>query len=89
MASDLRLRVGGATALLTFNATDAQVAAILRRFARNVGISVEGTPQEQLVAILTYLRDDVRARSITVQVADAREANEETIRQQAEADNAL
>lgn len=87
--ADIRLRVGAATATLTFNATDAQVAATLRRFARNVGVSVEGTNQEQLTAILEYIRDDVRSRSITVQVADAREANEATIRTQAEADNVL
>lgn len=89
MASDLRLRVGAATALLTFNATDAQVADALRRFARSLGITIDGTPQEQLMAILEHFRDDVVRRSKAVQTAEKRAEGEAAIVAVVDAENAL
>ncbi|MBK8051017.1 MAG: hypothetical protein IPK16_30345 [Anaerolineales bacterium] len=79
MASDLRLRVGGATGIITFNATDAQVAEALRRYARRLGIPAGGTANENLTAILEHLRDEIRRIAKEVQTAELRAANESTI----------
>lgn len=72
MPNDLRLRVGAATGTITFNPalSDAQVANALRRYARSLGIPTDGTPQENLTAILQHWLDDVRRRSKAVQLAD-------------------
>lgn len=89
MASDIRLRVGGATATLVFGATDQQVADALRRYARSLGIAAEGTPQEQLAAILEHFRDDVVRRSKAVQTAEKRAVADVTIAAEVSADNPL
>lgn len=91
MPNDLRLRVGAATATVTLNPalSDAQVANALRRYARSLGISIDGTPQENLTAILQHWVDDVRRRSKAVQLMDL--AAERSIADAAtvEADNPL
>lgn len=89
MASDLRLRVGGATAMITFAATDQQVADALRRYARRLGIPVNGTANENLTAILEHIRDDVRRIAKEVQAAELRAANETTIQATVESENGL
>lgn len=70
--ADIRLRVGAATATVTINPalSDAQIASALRRYARSLGIAVDGTPQENLTAIAQHWLDDVRRRSRAVHLAD-------------------
>lgn len=89
MASDLRIRIGGATATITFGATDQQVADVLRRYARSLGISIDGTAQENLTAILEHIRDDVRRRAKAAQVREEKATSDAAIEAQADADNAI
>lgn len=89
MASDLRLRVGNASATITFQATDQQVATALRRFAGSLGIPVDGVPQENLLAILEHFRSEVVERSKAMQRAELRSEYDATIEATVEADNAL
>lgn len=89
MPNDLRLRVGAVVAILPLGGTDQQVADALRRFARSLGITSEGTPQEQLTAILEHFRDDVKRRSKAVQTEQKRAEGEAAIAAIVDADNAL
>lgn len=89
MASDLRLRIGAASAMITFGGTDQQVADALERFAVSLGIPNTGTATERLTAILEHLRDEVKRRSKDAQRASLRAANEAAIEQTVEQDNAL
>lgn len=94
MASDLRIRIGGATATITLNGangefTDQQVADVLRRYARSLGIAIDGTAQENLTAILEHIRDDVRRRARGAQAREAKATSDAAIEAQAETDNAI
>lgn len=89
MASDLRIRVGSASATITFAATDQQMAEALRRYARRLGIATNGTANENLTAILEHIRDDVRRIAKAEQAAELRAANEATILSTVESDNGL
>lgn len=89
MASDLRLRVGNTTATITFGGTDQQVANALRRFATSLGISLEGTPTENLEAILLHFKDDVKTRAKEVHARELRQANEESIRNAVESEGSI
>lgn len=89
MASDLRIRVGGTTALLTFGGTDQQVADALHRFALSLGIPTEGNAQTQLMAIAEHIRDDIKRRSKAVQTTEKRAVADATITAEVDADNPI
>ena len=89
MASHISIKVGGTTATLPLNATDAQVAAALRRYARSLGLLTEGTTQAQLTAVLERIRGDIVQHSRQVQLADKRSEVEATVLAEVDADNAL
>lgn len=89
MASDIRLRVGNVTALLTLGGTDQQIAQALTRYATSLGIPLNGTPTENLTAVLEHIRSDVKARAKQVQAAEKRVISEATIAAEVEADNPL
>lgn len=91
MASDLRIRVGGVTAALTVGSsiTDQQVGQALLRYARSLGISTEGTNQEQLTRILQHWVDDVKRRAKEMQRAEDAAQRAATLEATLEADNNL
>lgn len=89
MPNDIRIRASTLVSTYTFTGTDAQFAAILTRFARSLGISIEGTNQQNLDAIRDHYVDETRRGSKAIQAADIRAANEATIAQQVETDNPL
>lgn len=89
MASDLRIRVGNASATLVINATDQQVAEALRRYAQSLGIPLEGTANQQLGAVLEHWRDEVRRKSIQMLLAELDAASSAANRATAEAENQL
>lgn len=89
MPQDLRLRVGNEVATIPLGGTPVQVAAALTRFAVSYGIPINGTPTENLTAILEHVRDDVRRRSKEVQTAEKSAIADATIQQEVEADNPL
>lgn len=89
MPQDLRLRVGIEVATITLGGTPAQVAAALERFARSLGITINGTPQENLTAILEHFKSDVKTRSKAVQAAEKRLVSEAQIAAEVDADNPL
>lgn len=87
MPEDLRIRVGAEVATITLTGTPAQIAAYLRRYARSLGISVDGTPTENLVAILNHWRNEVIQVSKRVQTKELEDANKAAIAVTVEADN--
>lgn len=87
--ADLRLRVNGAVALISFNATEEKTERILRRYARSLGIPTNGTAEENLTAILEHIRDDVSRRAMSVQVRDEKATADAAIEAQAEQDNEI
>lgn len=87
MPNDFRIRAGSLVATYTFPGTDIQWAAILRRFARSLGISIEGTNQENLQAILDHYKDDTIRGSKAVQLAEKRAAAEAQLLAEVEIDN--
>lgn len=89
MASDIRIRIGAVSATLAINGSDQQTADALRRYARSLGIPINGTAQENLIAILEHWRDEVRRVSKQVQVAEADAVSHAANVAQAESDNPL
>lgn len=89
MASSLSITVGGASATLPINATNAQVSAALTRYARSLAIPVTGVAQDDLTAILAHFVDDVRRRSKQVEIADTLAAAQVTAQATADADNSF
>lgn len=94
MASDLRIRIGNVSAMISLNGSvgnvsDAQVADALRRFATSLGIPITGTPTENLTAILEHIKDDVKRRSRQTQRSELTIQYEQTIIAQIDADNDL
>lgn len=94
MASDLRVRVGNVTAMISLNGpdgqfSDAQVAAVLTRFANSLGIPISGTAQENLTAVLLHIKDDVRRRAKAVDVAERKAVSDAEIETEANAENNL
>lgn len=89
MPQDLRIRVGVEVAQITFGGTPQQVAAALTRFATSLGIAINGTPTENLTAILEHMRDDVKRRSKAVQIASDLAVAQVAIEATAETENPL
>lgn len=89
MAIYLRAVVENVTGTVPINANASQTADALRRYASSLGIPIEGTPQQQLEAILRHWIDDVARTSRRVQAEELRASNEAAIQQQVEAANAL
>lgn len=89
MPEDLRIRVGNLAATVPLGGTPAQIGAALSRFATSLGIPINGTPTENLTAILEHFRDDVKTRSKAVQTAEKRAVADATILQEVENDNPL
>lgn len=89
MASDIRIRIGAVSAMVTLNASDAQVAAALTRYAASLGIPTTGTPTENLTAILVSIIDEIKRRSKQQQANELRAANEAAIQSAVESENAL
>lgn len=83
MASDLRVRVGGVTAMISLNGasgqlSDAQVGAAIERFMLELGIPITGTNVENLTAYLKHVKDD------TARVAKRRHRREQEAERAAE-----
>lgn len=89
MPQDLRIRVGTEVAQVTLGGTAQQVAAALTRFATSLGIPVDGTPTENLTAVLTHIVDDVRRRSKAAQTAEKQAVSNALIQQEVDADHPL
>jgi hypothetical protein len=89
MPNDLRLRVGAVVADLPLGGTTQQVADALRRFAAGLGISTEGTTQEQLVRVLEHVRDDVKRRAKAAHLAELEAAQAAGNQSTVDADNDL
>lgn len=89
MPNEITIRAGTLTATYTFPGTNAQFAAILQRFARSRGISVEGTNQENLQSALDFLVKYIWLVSKAQQQVDEQAANQAAIQAKVEADNPL
>lgn len=89
MASDLRLRIGGASATITFGGTDAQVANAIRRYMRRLGIPIVDVPQTDMESFLNHLKDDVKRIAREEQIRESDAAAHATHIAQAELDNPL
>lgn len=87
MPEDLRIRIGAVEATIPLSGTPAQISAALTRYARSLGIPVNGTAVGNLTAILTHWKNEVRQRSIQVQVADAEAAAKAALIATADSDN--
>lgn len=83
------MRIGNEVATIAIGGTPQQIGAALERFATSLGISLEGTPTEDMTRILEYVKDDIKRRSKQVQAAEKRVVSEATIQQEVEADNPL
>ena len=77
MPEDLRIRVGNEVGTIPLNGTPQQIAAVLTRYATALGIPTDGTPTQNLTAILEHIRDDVRRT--------AKQAHRQQLRAEADA----
>lgn len=89
MPNDLRLRIGTEVAMIEIGGTPAQVANAIRRYMRRLGIPIVDVPQEDMVAFLAHVKDDVKRISKEAQTAEADATAHATNLAQAESDNPL
>lgn len=89
MPEDLRIRVGNLVATVPLGGTPAQIGAALSRFATSLGIPINGTPTENLVAILEHWRQEAKTRSKQVQRQELLAAQVAQIESTVENDNPL